>query len=147
MRTAFGSALLPVALTLTGCAGPQRPTEAPTRGPDVVIPVIEDDSIKTRDTGPPPPAGVREPLASGESSVGDDEEGSMLDPWGGSSSGPRGGPDCDRAANCCQKLYLQMGNPSVQRVCSSLRSAPASVCANVLSSFQQASSSLGISCN
>jgi hypothetical protein len=137
------------ALALTGCAGSQRAGDAPQRGPDVIIPTVSEDKAKSADTGPPPPTGVRDPLPTGEPGSGDLEPESEMDPWGtyGATSSPRGGPDCDRAADCCQKLYRQMGDPSVQRVCASLRTAPASICANVLTSFQQAGSSLGISCN
>jgi len=129
----------------TACAGGQRPADAPERGPDVVIPQVTEEQAEKSESTPVPPSGVREPVASAETSYEDDsEEG---DPWGAyGTSGQRGGPDCDRAANCCFQMYQRMKDPSVLRVCGSLRSAPSSICSSVLSSFQQAAPSLGVQC-
>jgi len=133
---------------LASCGGPGHPAETPIRGPDVVIPQVSEEHSKPTTDDPPAPVGTRDPIPSGGEGLEDDPEpGSEMDPWGSYASGTaRGGPDCDRAADCCRQLYQQTGDPSVQRVCSSLRLAPSSLCANVLTSFQQAAPSMGLSC-
>jgi len=131
----------------TACAGGQRTTDAPERGPDVVIPQVTEEQAEKAEKTPAPPSGMRDPVAMGDPGYGDDDS-DEPDPWGAyGGSGQRGGPDCDRAANCCYQMYQRMKDPSVQRVCGSLRSAPSSICASVLSSFRQAAPTLGVQCN
>jgi hypothetical protein len=131
----------------TACAGGQRAPDAPERGPDVVIPQVTEEQAEKSENTPAPPTGARDPVASAETSYDDDSSGEEADPWGAyGSSGQRGGPDCDRAAICCFQMYQRMKDPSVMRVCGSLRSAPSSICSSVLSSFQQAAPSLGVQC-
>jgi hypothetical protein len=144
----FGTIAVTVLLLVaTACAGEQRTPDTPERGPDVVIPEVTEDQAEKADKTPAPPSGTRDPVARTDPGYGEDES-DEPDPWGSyGSSGQRGGPDCDRAANCCYQMYQRMKDPSVQRVCGSLRSAPSSICSSVLNSFQQAAPTLGIQCN
>jgi len=141
---------LPFACAVTlACGGASRQAEAPSRGPDVVIPDVSDADQKTAKDEPTPPAGTRETPIMPEEPIGP-EPGSPDDMWGGFGSGPgqtRGGPDCDRAADCCLKFYQKSGgDPSVHRICGSMRIAPASLCPQLLSSFQSTAPSIGVAC-
>lgn len=135
--------LLPV---LLGCSGSKPPAEAPTEGPDIVIPEVTPEEAKSADKGPSAPAGRRDPVPTEPEPTPDYGYPEPPDPfqWGG--SGPFGGPDCDQAANCCMKMSQSSGGPSVARVCGSIRNASSSMCSMLLTSFQQAASSSGITC-
>lgn len=125
-----------------------KPADTPARGPDVIIPGVTEEQSKAADKEAAAPAGERDPLST---ILGDSPEvGSSDDPWSGSggSLGPRGGVDCDRAADCCLKFYRQTSaDPSVLKVCNSFRIAPATVCSSVLSSYQQVAQQMGVQCN
>jgi hypothetical protein len=132
-----------------GCgAKANTPADAPARGPDVIIPRVTEEQSKAAAKEASAPVGERDPLSA---VLGDSPEvGGTDDPWasGGSSLGPRGGVDCDRAADCCMKFYQRTAaDPSVLKVCNSFRIAPATVCATVLSSYQQVAQQSGIQCN
>ena len=138
-----------VLLCGAACGGaPSNPAESPERGPDVLIPDVSDDQARAAAEGPAPPTGARQNPVVPEEPV-DVEPASPDDIWGGfgSTAGSRGGPDCDQAADCCLKFYQQTaGDPSVQRICSSMRMAPSSLCPQLLSSFQSSAPSIGVQC-
>lgn len=135
-------------LFASGC-GAASSSPAPSKGPDVVIPEVTDDQSKSAKEEPAPPTGMRENPVVPEEPVGV-EPGSPDDMWGSFGSGPaqsRGGPDCDRAADCCLKFYQKSaGDPSVHRICASMRIAPSSLCPQLLSSFQSTAPSIGVQC-
>jgi hypothetical protein len=132
---------------LVGCGASSKPAEAPARGPDVLIPDVTEEQSKKSSDDTPAPTGTRSSLP-GESPYYDGPEpGSPDDPWSSYGTTGRGGPDCDRAADCCLRFYAASGSdPSAQRVCHSFRIAPSTVCANMLSSFQQMAPSAGVQC-
>ncbi len=142
--------LLPAFLVVSACgSASSAPAEAPGKGPDVVIPEVTEEQAKTTEEVPAPPTGIRQNPVVPEEPVGP-EPGSPDDMWGSFGSGPgqaRGGLDCDRAADCCLKFYQKSGgDPSVHRICGSMRIAPASLCAQLLSSFQSTAPSIGVQC-
>ena len=123
-----------------------KPTDAPTRGPDVLIPGVTEAQSKKASDETPAPSGPRASLPGGTDYDGP-EPGSPDDPWSSYGTTGRGGPDCDRAADCCLRFYAANGSdPSSQRVCHSFRIAPSTVCASMLQSFQSMAPSAGVQC-
>ena len=58
-----------------------------------------------------------------------------------------GGPDCDRAADCClQFMQKSTPDPAMLAMCDSVRQAPPDSCAHLLTSFQQVAPQLGVTC-
>ncbi|MBK9001483.1 MAG: hypothetical protein IPM35_37660 [Myxococcales bacterium] len=147
MTAARWSPLL--SLLLWACGGASSHAEAPSQGPDVVIPDVDEAQAKTTEEEPAPPSGVRENPVVPEEAVAP-EPGTPEDMWGSYGSGPgqaRGGPDCDLAADCCLKFYQKSGgDPSVHRICGSMRIAPSTLCGQLLSSFQSTAPSIGVQC-
>ncbi len=121
---------------------PDAPVTAETV---VVIPEVTEEQTKKAEKEPPAPTGVRDPIAMAESLEG---SGADSDMWGGAASGPRGGPDCTRAANCCLSFYSQQPqqSPDLVRVCNNLRGAPSSMCAMLYTQFQRMAPTTGGSC-
>jgi hypothetical protein len=142
-------ALLLLTVVVWGCSSATtKPSDAPTRGPDVVIPKVTPEQSKAAEKEEPAPTGDRDPIATRGEDV--PEIDSTEDPWrsSGSSYGSRGGRDCDRAADCCLRYYQTTGSdPSVFKTCQVLRIAPTSLCGSMLSSYQQLAPSVGASCN
>lgn len=132
---------------VVACSSPSKPADTPSRGPDVLIPGVTDEQSKKSKDDTPAPTGPRSGVP-GESPYYDGPEpGSPDDPWSSYGTSGRGGPDCDRAADCCLRFYAASGtDPSSQRVCHSFRIAPTTVCASMLSSFQQMAPSAGVQC-
>ncbi|MCK6534929.1 MAG: hypothetical protein L6Q84_18300 [Polyangiaceae bacterium] len=140
--------LLVISLLLSACGGASRSAEPPSKGPDVLIPEVTDDQSKTARDEPTPATGARQNPVVPEEPVGP-EPGSSDDMWGsfGGPGAARGGADCDRAADCCLKFYQKSGgDPSVHRICGSMRIAPSSLCAQLLSSFQSTAPGIGVQC-
>ncbi len=60
---------------------------------------------------------------------------------------PHGGPDCDAAALCCERIMQTSGNSARQvAVCDTFRHAPTSTCRPILDSFRRVLQKKGISC-
>ncbi len=141
--------LLSLSLLFVACGGAAgRSAEAPNHGPDVLIPKVTDDASKALRDDPPPPTAARENPVVPEEPMAPDP-GSSDDMWGsfGGPGAARGGVDCDRAADCCLKFYQQSGgDPSVHRICGSMRIAPSSLCSQLLSSFQSTAPGVGVQC-
>lgn len=135
-RALFGVVVLAVAC---GGAG----TATPTKSPDVLIPRASDsDPSSAKDDDDVPPADRRVEVGPEVPA-----EAPPDDIWGTYASGAaRGGVDCDRAADCCMKFYQKSLDPSVQRICGSLRSAPSQMCSILLTNFQSTAPSIGVSC-
>jgi len=134
-------------LVLVACSSSSKPAEAPSRGPDVLIPDVTEEQSKKASDDTPAPTGPRSGLPGEGPYYDGPEPGSADDPWSGYGTGGRGGPDCDRAADCCLRFYAASGtDPSAQRVCHSFRIAPATMCASMLSNFQQVAPSAGVQC-
>ncbi|MBK7585561.1 MAG: hypothetical protein IPI67_35930 [Myxococcales bacterium] len=135
-------------LVATACGAASGTREAPSRGPDVLIPDVTPAQEKAAKEDAVPPSGMRQTPVVPEEAMGS-EPGSPDDMWG-SFGGPgqtRGGPDCDRAADCCLKFYQKSGgDPSVHRICGSMRIAPSTVCPTLLASFQSSAPSIGVQC-
>ena len=56
-------------------------------------------------------------------------------------------PDCDRAADCClQFMQKSTPDPAMLAMCDTVRQAPPTSCAHLLSSFQQVAPQLGVQC-
>jgi hypothetical protein len=125
-------------MVLAACGGGTPKAEEPESAATVVvIPEVTEEQSKKAEKEPSAPTSPRDPLAALDlGSPGSSE----TDVWGGSSSGPRGGPDCSRAASLCLSFYSKQGsgqNPDMLRVCNNLRSAPSSMCTMIYSQFQQ----------
>ncbi len=138
------------ALALAGCSKHSEEPGAQTPKTETIveIPKVNENQIKADKDTPAPTAErdldpTKEPDFAGEGGYNPE------DPWGSfSGGGARGGPDCDKAADCCIKFYAQTSHdPSVQRMCAQMRHAPTSVCQSIYSSFKQAAPTLGIQCN
>ncbi len=65
-------------------------------------------------------------------------------PWG-SGIGPTGGPDCDRAADCCLKI-VTLSSSGMTQTCDMFRTAPAGACQQLLTSFRSAAPQIGVQC-
>jgi hypothetical protein len=142
--------LLPLVFLVGACGGSGAGSgAAPARGPDVVIPDVTEEQAETSKEEAAPLAGARQNPVMPEVPV-EPEPGMGEDIWGGFAGGSpqaRGGPDCDQAADCCLKFYQKSGgDPSVSRICGSMRSAPSTLCAQLLQSFQTTAPSVGVQC-
>ena len=137
-----------IALALTGCA--KRSSDADAQAPKtetiVEIPKVSENQKADKDQ--PVPTGEREMNPATEPDVAGEGGYNPDDPWAAyPGTGQRGGPDCDKAADCCLKFYTQTSkDPSVQRMCAQMRSAPTSVCQSIYASFKQAAPTLGVQC-
>ncbi len=143
-----------LALTGTACGSSAPRANAPSGGGVVEIPTAKaEPKAKTDDT--PAPSSNAEAYAGGEDGVEVDEGYDYAEPpppvpapiWGSAASGPSGGPDCDRAADCCLKVVtVNGGDPNLAQTCDSFRTAPATTCASLLRSFSQVAPQIGIVC-
>jgi hypothetical protein len=133
------------ALAVGGCS--RHPAEPGAQTPKtetiVEIPKVNPNASKSDDKEPTP-AGDRDVNPSNEPDFAV-EGGYPDDPWA-SAPGPRGGPDCDKAADCCLKFAQAKKDASIQRLCSQFRGAASSTCASLYSNFKQAAPTLGIQC-
>jgi hypothetical protein len=139
------------ALALVACGGGDG---APAKSANAVVEIPEpsdEPAASTNEDAPVPPARRTERVASVDQRIETPPE---VDspwtqpppPWGGAGSG--GGPDCDRAADCCLKFVQKSGaDPSLISMCDSVRHAPASSCSQLLSSFRSLAPQTGIQCN
>jgi hypothetical protein len=129
--------LFAFALGLVACGGGTPKAEEPEVAETiVVIPEVTEEQSKKAEKEPAAPVGTRDPIAALDLDV---PEGSESDMWGGSSAGPRGGYDCNRAANLCLSFYAtrSQSSPDIIRICNNLRSAPSSMCTQLYTQFQQ----------
>lgn len=139
-------ALATFGFALLGCGGSKPAAEAPEQGPDIVIPEVSPEQSKSADKGPSAPVGRRDPIPAEPEPTPDYGSPESGEPFQWGATGPFGGPDCDQAANCCMKMSQASGGMSIVRMCASLRTASSSMCSTLLSSFQQAASSSGVTC-
>lgn len=125
-------------LVVTACGGGTPPAQEPESAETiVVIPEVTEEQSKKAEKEPSAPSSQRDPLAALDIGTGSDVDSDM---WGGSAAGgPRGGPDCSRAASLCLSFYGKQPtqNPDMLRICSNLRSAPSSMCTMIYTQFQQ----------
>jgi len=142
----FAKATLAIALTGCGRHSDEPASQTPRTETIVEIPKVDETKTKA-DKDTPAPSGEREVNPALEPDFAGEGGYNPEDPWSSWSSAARGGPDCDKAADCCLKFYTQTSHdPSVQRMCAQMRQAPTSVCAQIYSSFKQAAPTLGIQC-
>jgi hypothetical protein len=124
-------------LVVSACGGGTRPAEEPESAETiVVIPEVTEEQSKKAEKEPSAPSSKRDPLAALDIGTTDVD----TDMWGGSAAGgPRGGPDCSRAASLCLAFYGKQPtqNPDMLRICNNLRSAPSSMCTMIYTQFQQ----------
>lgn len=129
--------LLALSSGAVACGGGTPKAEEPDVAETiVVIPEVTEEQSKKAEKEPSAPAGKRDPLAALD--LGEMPEGES-DMWGGSAAGPRGGYDCNRAANLCLSFYATkaQSSPDILRVCNNLRSAPSGMCTQLYTQFQQ----------
>jgi hypothetical protein len=137
---------LAVAIVFVACGGGDG-TRAKSSDAVVEIEAPKDEPAAAKDDDVPvPPARRTEPpVASAEPPV--EAAPAEESPWALWGSGG-GGPDCDRAADCCLKFAIRTGpNPSMRSTCDSFRQAPSTLCAQLLSTFRSAAPQAGIQCN
>jgi hypothetical protein len=147
IATAVGSLLAIVA-----CGASTPPGSAAPRSRSVVeIPEVEPEPDESRNDEQPPPAAHREAhrdAEQGQDDVPSEVPEDMFNPWGPSSAAGGGGPDCDRAADCCAKIVQRAGpDPALLTACAGLRQAPVPTCTQMLVSFRQVAPQLGVQCN
>lgn len=124
-------------LVIVACGGGTPKAEDPESAETiVVIPEVTEEQTKKAEKEPSAPTSPRDPLAALDLGGSGDTE---TDIWGGSTTGPRGGPDCSRAASLCLSFYGKQPtpNPDMLRICNNLRTAPSSVCTMIYTQFQQ----------
>lgn len=139
-------AALAVAILLVACGGGDG---GRAKSSDAVVEIEaprEEPARPKDDDVPVPPARRTEPPVAGAEPV-EEAQPAEEAPWAlwGQAGG---GPDCDRAADCCLKFAARTNpNPSMQSTCDSFRQAPSSLCAQLLSTFRSAAPQAGIQCN
>jgi hypothetical protein len=143
-------AVLPL-LALAGCGGGQSAPAQSAGGAVVEIaePSEEEASAAAEETPAPAARRTQGPSTvaggSSEEPPASDTPWAQPSPWGGAGGG---GPDCDRAADCCLKVVQKNGtDPSLLSMCDSVRQAPHSSCTHLLSSFRSVAPQIGIQCN
>jgi hypothetical protein len=145
--TTFAQATIALALASCSRHSDAPAAQTPTTETIVEIPKVNENQTKT-DKDTPVPTAEREVNPANEPDFAGEGGYNPEDPWASMGSGARGGPDCDKAADCCIKFYTQTSHdPSVQRMCAQMRHAPTSVCQSIYSSFKSAAPTLGIQCN
>lgn len=132
MKLAF---LLPLVVVACG-GGTPKADDPESAGTIVLIPEVTEEQSKKAAKEGSPPTPPRDPLAALDLDGPVDTE---TDVWGGPTSGPRGGPDCSRAASLCLAYYTKQPtqDPSMLRICTNLRTAPSSMCTMIYTQFQQ----------
>jgi hypothetical protein len=145
MRVALDTlAIASLVAVAISCGGARTGVRSPDASV-VEIPRISDRDSRKMSTEEPPPAARREsPVAAAEANEDDFEDPEFLAPWGHGG----GGPDCDRAAECCLK-FVQFQGPqaSLTSMCESLRQGPSVSCTQLLASFRSIAPQAGIQCN
>jgi hypothetical protein len=128
----------------TACSGSPR-----TRGSAAVVEIPPaEPAASGAASGPPLPRASRLPLPAPEEAPEVPEE-EYDSPWGYGPgvAGGGGGPDCDRAADCCLKFVQTQGpNPALVNMCDAVRHAPTSSCVQFLMSFRSIAPQAGIQC-
>lgn len=144
-------ALAALSSALAACGAGKAPESAKSSADAVVeIPEVTDEQAKKSSRDEALPASRRsEPPRVAEVSAEEEPPESADNPWGqpGWGSTKTGGPDCDRAADCCLKFIQRNGpDPSLQSVCDSVRRAPSPACSQYLASFKSIAPSIGVQC-
>lgn len=145
-QRAFACGLMTLLAGACGSSGAHSSRD--TKAAVVEIPNVSETEANAAESEPPPPATPRvltEPDPAVEEGPGELDE--LM--WGGSgaSGGSSGGPDCDRAADCCLKFaHNSAPPPSLISVCDGVRRAPSYACPHYLTSFHQVATQMGITC-
>jgi hypothetical protein len=143
-----------VLLLAVGCArsqpaevAEQTTVEIPEAKPDMPKQEEEEDDVpvpSSPDRGSSPAVEVDPPE---EEMVLPEPPGGLPPPvFGGSYAGPTGGPDCQALADCCLKSLGFVGGAPDPRMCQSMLSFPASLCAQVLPQLRQEALKHGVAC-
>lgn len=147
-----------VALVLTacaaavGCSGSRTP--APSSATVVTVPDASNKPKATKASGDdvPAPSSNSGAWVAGDEDVAeavpeeDEYDGPIPTPWGSSASGPTGGPECDRAADCCLKILSVSSVGTAPQTCDVFRAAPTGACQQILATFRTTAPQVGISC-
>jgi hypothetical protein len=131
---------------LAACSGGARPDPS---APVVEIGQVRQD-VSDRDTEPAPASRREAPVATGEELEPAAPYEEIQSPWTPPPhmAGGVGGPDCDRAADCCMKFaHVHGPDPSLLSMCAGVRQAPVSSCVAMLTSFRQLAPQVGVQCN